>query len=135
MELRPVRLADAEKLFLWRKHDEQNPWYKGENLTWDEHLVWLGQRLQNPAVAMLIAEEDGITVGSVRIDSNGELCVTVIPQRRNQGIATKLVLVVLATAKTRLKANIDALNAPARAVAEKTGFVNRADVKFFLWTP
>lgn len=72
MSFRPATIDDAELLFVWRMKDEQAVAYARPS-NFDEHLDWLRDRLNNRLVHVLIWEQHGKPVGTVRIDSNGEL--------------------------------------------------------------
>ncbi len=73
MTFRTAQISDTQLLLEWRHQDETADHYHGPTAKHYEHKEWLWQRLNNPLIRILIWEEAGIAVGTVRIDSNGEL--------------------------------------------------------------
>ena len=136
--LRRVRLDDAQLLYQWRANDEtQADWWKGKPVSWNEHRLWLADRLDSPSVKLWIAEVDGEPVGQARLDSNGELSVSVAKDKR--GLGAELIRLASEEAPSlghqRVKACIDETNFAARRAFEKSGFVHRPDVWFYLRRP
>jgi RimJ/RimL family protein N-acetyltransferase len=93
--LRPATLADAECLLAWRNDPatcraSHNP----SIVQRDEHISWLHSVLADPGRRLLIAEQDGIAVGSVRADSKAGhwvLSWTIAPAIRGKGIGSRMV--------------------------------------------
>ena len=127
-------MDDAHTLYLWRWRDEHSRWYPGKRTTEDEHEAWLAARIDNPLVELLTAESDGKLVGCARVDSNGEVTVTVAPRERRKGYGTQILLAVLALSKVKLKTTIDIENQAAIALADKAGF-KEGGALFFSWRP
>lgn len=124
-----------ELLYQWRAQDEQDDWYQGQPVSRESHETWFRARLHNPLVHLWIAEEDGARIGTARVDSNGELTITVAPPQRGRGLGTKITVAVCALAEGRVKASIDESNAAGITAAERAGFRHRPDIRFFLWRP
>ncbi len=66
---RAATMDDAQLLYDWRLEAELAVDYP-RLTTYDAHLLWLQDRIDNPLVRILIW---GLGEGTVRIDSNGEL--------------------------------------------------------------
>ncbi len=66
---RAATMNDAGLLYAWRIKAELAVDYPRPT-TYEAHLAWLGDRIDNPLVRILIW---GADEGTVRIDSNGEL--------------------------------------------------------------
>lgn len=128
LTLRPATVEDAQALFDWRNdpatrlssHDT------GE-LAFDHHLAWLTQTLADPARRLLIAEELGRPVGTVRVDQGqdgvAELSWTVAPHARGLGVATRMVCQIAdqVAAVQPLRAEIKQDNAASAKVAQAAG--------------
>ena len=150
MDLRPATWQDRHTLYQWRHHEEETAtWWEGNPVTMESHNTWLRARLKSPTVELWIAEDrvqevDGrgnliigkwkrTPVGMVRIDSNGEVSVSIDPAHRKQGYGTKLLREACrVTSQSRLKASVDEGNLAARRLFEKAGFTPRPDVLFYL---
>lgn len=133
MNLRPATLKDSELLYQWRVEGETATWYEGPKTSLKEHREWLNDRLHNPCVKVWIVEAGGVPVGVVRLDSNDELSVEIDPEHRGLGYGTLAILAACARAEGRVKACVDQTNLHARGAFLKAGFVERPDVKFYLY--
>jgi len=128
LTLRPATMADARALFDWRNdvltraasHDTQV-------LTWSGHLSWLTQTLANPSRRLLIAEEHGRAVGTLRVDQDPDglavLSWTVAPDARGTGVATRMVKQIadVLAATQALRAEIKQDNPASAKVAVAAG--------------
>lgn len=123
LTLRPATLADAERLFAWRNDPATRAAsvHDGE-VAWEEHLAWLNSSLASLARDLLIAEEDGEPVGTVRIDRTDETEVswTVAPGHRGKGYGAAMVR--LACPDEPSIAHIKADNAASRKIAVAAGY-------------
>lgn len=122
MSLRPATMGDAETLFNWRNDPEtQANSLSTDPVPWDDHCNWLKASLANPDRDLLIAEIDGVPVGTVRIDrgEESELSWTVAPDQRGKGIAKQMVaLACPPEAVARIKPD----NIASQRIAEAAGF-------------
>jgi RimJ/RimL family protein N-acetyltransferase len=111
MNLRPATQADARLLFEWRNHPTTRAMSrtKGE-IQFDQHCEWLRGVLSNPLRTLYIAEEQGVPVGTVRLDRSDmtvEASWTIAPEHRGNGYGKEMV-----------KAAIDNLPGDVEIIAE-----------------
>ncbi len=137
MELRRARWGDFGVLLRWRQQGEQAPHYHGQKTEWAHHYQWLQPRVQNTSLCRIwVAEHNGEPVGTVRLDSNGELSFTVPEEHQGNGYEEQLVRWAVENSQMpRVKASIDGDNPALAAALEATGFQEHPDVRFFLWKP
>lgn len=118
-----IRLAtkdDARLLYEWRNDESTRSMSKKkEQVHWDEHLKWLNSRLSMEQPNLFIFEVDGDPVGTFRIDEKN-VSYTVAPNRRNEGIAKKMLTEVRARFG-RLRAQIYAQNVASIKAAQTAG--------------
>jgi RimJ/RimL family protein N-acetyltransferase len=97
-----------------------------EAVPWDIHLAWLAAVLGDPTRELLIAECDGMAVGTVRFDHDRDgtmLSWTIAPARRGQGLGRTMVRHAIERVPAgRLRAEIAASNARSIAIARAAGF-------------
>jgi len=125
--LRPATMEDAQVIFAWRN----DPQTRASSLTpgevwWPEHMAWLRSSLSHPDRALLIAEQDGEPVGTVRIDRD-ELSWTVAPEHRGRGIGKQMLSLVAGTAR------IKRTNIASQKTAKAAGFSLAEDGEVQLW--
>lgn len=120
MSFRDATMDDAPLLYRWRREHEVGGWYRKPPTSFHQHSHWLAQRIDNPLVEVLIWEEDGASMGSVRIDSNGELAFDA-HIGCDVGAMLKAAAVYARFYGGRLKANVDD-NDPRAAFLERAGF-------------
>ena len=98
IKLRCATRADADLLLKWRNDPDTRQASQNTGIVEPaEHIAWLEDSLENPARRLLIAEQGGSAVGTVRADFDGdvwELSWTVAPKARGQGIAKRMVAAV-----------------------------------------
>lgn len=96
LTFRNASIDDARLLFDWR-NDPTTILNSRSNsdLVFESHISWLKATLDNPIRRLLITEQDGQPVGTVRVDHEAdgsvELSWTVAPEARGRGIASRMV--------------------------------------------
>ena len=66
--LRPMAESDLEQVLEWRNHPEvRNYMYSTHVIRMDEHRAWYAKASKNPAIALLIYEQDDRALGFVNI--------------------------------------------------------------------
>lgn len=85
-----------------------------------EHLKWLERLRADDSRQLLIAEENGIPVGSVRIDrlaTGSEISYTVSPAHRGKGVGKMMVSLAIELAVRPVTARIKPSNRASKAIA------------------
>lgn len=134
MELRKATMADAKILHRWRNDPltrEQS--VNAEEVWWPEHLAWLKASLANKSRRLMIAEQDGQPVGTVRIDygQETELSWTVAPEYRGNGLGKAMVQAALPQGP--VIARIKADNIASQKIAAQAGFVMTSNGALQKW--
>jgi len=126
--LRRATIEDAEVIFEWRNDPVTRlSSHNTEAIDFSSHVAWFRATLENPMRQLLIAEQDGVPVGTVRTDydANGsaELSWTIAPGARGQGIAKHMVKAVAdeVAKKCVVKAEVKVGNTASVKVAEAAG--------------
>lgn len=116
-------MDDAKVLFAWRNDpDTRANSMTADEVPWESHCAWLEASLANDNRDLLVAEVEGVPVGTVRIDrgEETELSWTVAPDARGKGYAKQMVKA--ACPKGRVIATIKAANVASQRVAAAAGF-------------
>lgn len=127
IQFRPARATDAELLLAWRNDVATRAASRGTaEVTAGEHSAWLAARLADPTVDLLIAEVEGIPIGTVRCehdDGSGELSWTLAPSSRGRGLGSALLLGAVERYRDMtLWAVIHCDNLASRRMAQRAGF-------------
>lgn len=96
MLIRNATELDAKNLFEWRNDQATRTNSHNTNeIKYEEHISWLKSTLQNPKRNLYIADIDGVSVGTVRVDiednQTAEISWTVSPKFRGKGIAKLMI--------------------------------------------
>ncbi|MHC1749731.1 MAG: GNAT family N-acetyltransferase [Cellulosilyticaceae bacterium] len=88
--LRQVEEKDFEKLYEWVNDNavRENA-YHPKKLSWEEYEVWLGNKIEDPNVAMFMIQRDGNDVGQIRLEKYRDdaiIIYSVDKDYRGQGI-------------------------------------------------
>jgi RimJ/RimL family protein N-acetyltransferase len=129
---RPATENDAALLLSWRNDpDTQAASRSTKAIEPVSHIDWLRLKLSSPATQILIAEDDGKPVGTVRVDFRGaysELSWTVSPRERGNGVGTRMLAQAVRAILVRpLRAEIKSANTASVRMAEKCGFRRLAE--------
>jgi len=125
LSLRPATLEDADMLLKWR-NDEATRMasHSTDEVKLEKHIEWLRATLQNQNTQLYVAEENGISVGTVRADyDNGiyELSWTVSPEARGQGVGKRMVSLLASRIKEPIRAEVKKGNEASSKIAEFSG--------------
>ena len=135
MQLRPATSSDAIALWYWRNDPETRQASRNtEPVSWTNHVDWLSATLANKGVKLLVAEQDGKPLGTVRFDAadgGHEISWTVAPDSRRQGVATEMVARAIEQNPGELFADIKPGNTASQVVAARNGFVRDGDHDMF----
>ena len=123
--LRLATIEDANLLLEWRNDPKtRKASHKTAEVKKDEHISWLSRTLNNPNRRLLVAEENGNPVGTVRADfseSVWELSWTVAPSARKCGVAKQMVVLLASQISEPIRAEVKAGNIASLRIAEHAG--------------
>jgi RimJ/RimL family protein N-acetyltransferase len=91
--VRNARQDDSDLLLRWRNHPDTRRWSLSSSaVNAGGHEAWLSECLLDPDRVLLLAEEGGAPVGTVRFDRDGqddrwEVSITLAPEHRGRGLA------------------------------------------------
>ncbi len=118
-------MDDLEILYDWRNNPQTQRASRNTNkISREEHKAWLSASLKNPNRQLYIAEENGVPVGTARVDFfNGihELSWTVSPNVRGRGIGKRMIFLLAQVIKDPIKAEIRKGNAASIKIAKNAG--------------
>ena len=134
--LRYALPTDSNILFEWRNDWVTRRMSRNSNkIDWAEHKQWLKSSLDNPYRQLFIAEENGISVGTIRtdfFDNSYRLSWTVSPEFRDRGVGTRMVMLLMNRIKEPLEAEIKLENFASIRIAEKCGMKLKYEKDGFL---
>jgi len=134
--LRPATIKDADMLLNWRNDPEtRKASHSRSEVPNKEHLDWLSKAIGNANRRLLIAEENGNPVGTVRADfSQGawELSWTVAPNARGQGVAKRMVTLFASEISEPIRAEVKIGNIASVRIAEHAGMAFDREVEGIL---
>lgn len=139
LKLRPATLDDFSNLLRWRNDPETRAQsWNSESVAAEEHEAWLKKSIANPRRRLLIAELEGIPIGTVRADLGDgppELSWTVAPEFRGRGLGKTILKAALELLGGAATARIKSDNLSSQRIALAAGMKlvdERAGVQF--WT-
>lgn len=133
MIIRPACMSDGEDLWRWRNDpDTRSASHQMAEIPLESHLAWLRSTLQDPAKQLMVAEVDGVAIGTFRADleSNGvaELSWTIAPEYRGRGLGIQMLSAALGIIGRPVRAEIKANNAVSIRLARRLGMTQMARV-------
>lgn len=125
LRLRPADMADADLLLAWRNEPSTRQASRDTAaIERSDHLRWLQASLSNPNRRLLVAELDGIAVGTVRVDQEADghvLSWTVPFTKRGSGIGKAMVCLLADSIHEEVRAEIRQGNIASVRIAEAAG--------------
>lgn len=100
MILRESTISDAKLLFEWSNDSvTRRNSFSDKPIVWEEHLSWLTKKLNDESSHLFIADDEEISVGTIRIDADDakkELYISynVAPDCRGKGYGAQLLKLV-----------------------------------------
>jgi UDP-2,4-diacetamido-2,4,6-trideoxy-beta-L-altropyranose hydrolase len=134
---------DARALFTWRNAPEVRRYARqsGE-MTYETHLRWLAEVLNDPARILLIGYAEGSPIGVVRFDheacgARSEISIYLVPEQMNAGWGTPLLMAAVRwcwsqTAAQSIKAVVLPDNRASRSMFERVGFATAGGDAYLL---
>jgi spore coat polysaccharide biosynthesis predicted glycosyltransferase SpsG/RimJ/RimL family protein N-acetyltransferase len=97
LTVREATAADTELLLAWRNDPRTLAWSRGHQpVTRPVHESWLRAALANPDRLLLVVEQAGAPVGTVRFDreetTTWEVSITLAPSHRGRGLAARALM-------------------------------------------
>ena len=127
MNLRLATIEDAQLLLSWRNDSNTIANSKvSHRVNLSDHLIWLKSSIENPNRELYIAELDGKSVGTVRVDychesQYCELSWTIAPNSRGQGLGKSMVGLMACKIDYQIFAEIKQGNIESARIAESVG--------------
>lgn len=125
LRLRSATLRDAALLLEWRNDSHTRTASRNTHVVErDDHLKWLASSLDNKNRILLVAEEDGVPVGTVRadlIDGIHELSWTVAPSARGRGVGKRMVALFARQFPGTVRAEVKKSNDASARIAQFAG--------------
>lgn len=120
LTFRDATIADAVLIFDWRNDlKTRRMSRKSDPIDWATHILWFQDRIQRTQPRLYIFEEDGVPVGTVRLDPPF-LSYTVAPDCRGRGIGSRMLTLVRERFGA-MTAEVQAKNEASIRAAQKAG--------------
>jgi UDP-2,4-diacetamido-2,4,6-trideoxy-beta-L-altropyranose hydrolase len=133
LRLRPARLDDAERIFLWRNHPEIRAMSTDPaEIEWDAHCHWFERVLADPARFQFIAQIGARDVGAIRFDRRDdgfhEISLFLDPALQGLGLGSRMLRSGEAAigASARFRARVVAGNSPSQQMFAAGGYFNES---------
>lgn len=132
LSARPATMADAAALFSWRNDAATRASSRTtEELLWESHVAWLTSTISRSDRELLVVEEGGHAIGTVRWDVEGddtwEVSVTVDPGARGRRLGLAVLQAgeraLRAPGPVRLLATVREDNAGSRRLFARAGYL------------
>lgn len=132
IQLRPASRNDDRLLFGWRNDlTTRSMFFSSKLVSWENHTDWLGKVLSDPDERLIVGELEGQPVGVIRLSRVTDsivISVTVDPQSRGRGVATRLLGECIRSTEEWLQgipfvARIKVGNAASVKMVQNCGFV------------
>jgi RimJ/RimL family protein N-acetyltransferase len=95
LTLRAARVEDASLIRAWRNDPDAVRFSTSARTVSDaEHARWFSATLVDPRSRLWVAEEDGVPVGQVRVDVDGDagvFSIAVAPAARGRGVGQEML--------------------------------------------
>jgi UDP-2,4-diacetamido-2,4,6-trideoxy-beta-L-altropyranose hydrolase len=130
LRLYPAQAADCELLFDWRNEPHTRAMSSDtQPIDWAAHVRWFEATVTDPQVELLVAWQDELPVGQVRLDARaGETVLSygVDPAVRGRGFGTQMVASAAKCAQRSgarsVRAHVKAENVASRRIFERLGW-------------
>lgn len=130
--LREATYKDKDLLFVWANDAlVRKSAFSSQIIEYDEHCAWFKSIMSDSRVYQYIMEKDGIPVGQIRVNINGEegeIDYSIAPEYRLRGYGKIIVEKLIKQIKedrievTRLSASVKAENTASKKIFLDNGF-------------
>lgn len=107
IEFRKICMDDCAKTYEWRNAPSTRRYFRSSKpLTFDEHCRWTNSVIDDENRILLMAEDDGIPVGVVRFDSEGEsaeISIYLDPEQVGQGYGKQIIAAASEWARNNIR--------------------------------
>ena len=107
MKLRKAVMDDAELILKWRNDEKtRENSFSSDVIALEDHIKWLSRKLEDPKCHMFMLEDDGESVGNIRLDvldkdDVGEISYMIAPDKRGKGYGKKILALVEEEARSK----------------------------------
>ncbi|WP_261903489.1 UDP-2,4-diacetamido-2,4,6-trideoxy-beta-L-altropyranose hydrolase [Vibrio fortis] len=137
--LRSAAIEDIDITYQWQSTPLVRKYFKHPEVpTRNEHRKWMLKVIKNIYIDLFIIQNDGVDVGSVRVDknkslNNGEISILIAPEFHGLNFAKRaLIEVKKKYSSYTLTAFVHIDNQPSQHLFESSGFT-RLDENNFVW--
>lgn len=142
ISLRPARMSDADLLLRWQSAPGARQYARDSRIpTPAEHRQWLQQTLDNPLRQLLIAEQCGHPLGTLRLDAHpehqmqAEVSILSCPSAQGRGVAQAMLrLARICWPFWEIHAYVRRENQASQVLFERAGY-QRLDAENFISHP
>lgn len=127
--LRSAVEVDVDRLFDWKNDPEtRRNSINSKEVSRDEHAAWFDNMLRTSGHLLLIADDNDVSVGVVRIDWDDkheacDLSFTVAPEHRGKGYGLAIAeSAIKDMGEVRVSAEVKITNIASRRILETLGF-------------
>ncbi len=138
LKLKRVDLNDVDITFKWQSNPEIRKYFHHDNpVTYQEHVKWFTQALNNPKRFVFLIIDNNIPVGVLRLDKqkNNELEISILVSPDSQGkkIATRAIQAIPDNLKNKtMHAYVHRDNLASHRLFTKSNFNKVADDHYIL---
>lgn len=136
MQIRKACLEDAQFLFELRNEKSNRLMFANTKpVKWEDHIAWLTGKLKTPDFSLfIILDEQDNRLGQFRIDSMGEVSVSIADHFKGKGVGAQVIKIgseyYRKTSAKVLIANIKSENIASLKAFQNAGYIFKE--KYFL---
>lgn len=125
MTYRLAEPSDVKLYFDWANDPEvRKQSHNTDPILWENHVKWFNKMLASNAL-MLIFFEGDTPISQLRVDTNGDIALSVDQNHRGKGVATlmlKVLSLLLTKAPRQVRAEVKQSNIGSINAFERSGF-------------
>lgn len=126
MNIRNATIEDAKDLFDLRNDPAvYKNCFTPEPVNWENHIKWLKKTLSDENCMLLIAEQEGIFVGQIRLDKEWVTSISLAEPFRGKGLSANILEETSQKVEGCVTAYIKEDNAISIKAFKRAGFVKK----------